>query len=78
MNIKMPRPNLASISINNNSRFDSEFITQRLIYVRCINILKSMFYVIITPAVISTPPAFFSRIFNKLRIFSVPVFRVPD
>ena len=24
MNIKMPRPNLASISINNNSRFDSD------------------------------------------------------
>jgi hypothetical protein len=25
-----------------------------------------------------TPPVFFSRNFNKLRIFSVPVFRVPE
>ena len=36
----MPRPNLASISINNNSRFDSDIYYSEIDYVRCINIIK--------------------------------------
>ena len=39
---------------------------------------KGTFYAIIIAAILSHPPVFFSRIFNKLRIFSVPVFRVPE
>ena len=38
---------------------------------------KGTFYAIIIAAILSHPPVFFFRIFNKLRIFSVPVFRVP-
>ena len=36
-----------------------------------------MFYAIIIRAVIP-PPGIFSQIFNRVRIFSVPVFRVSD
>ena len=34
---------------------------------------KGTFYAIIIAAILSHPPVFFFRIFNKLRIFSVPV-----
>jgi hypothetical protein len=39
---------------------------------------KGTFYAIIIAAILSHPPVFFFLIFNKLRIFSVPVFRVPE
>ena len=57
----MPRPNLASISINNNSRFDSDtvFITQRLIYVRCTNIIKKHVLRNNYSSSNSTPPGIF-------------------
>ena len=39
---------------------------------------EGTFYAKIIAAILSHPPVFFFRIFNKLRIFSVPVFRVPE
>jgi hypothetical protein len=78
------------LSTNNNSRFDFFFSGQYLLIwdwfqfviyssnrqVRIL--LKSIFYTIIFPAIIPHPPVIFFRIFNKLRIFSVRVFRVPE
>jgi hypothetical protein len=39
---------------------------------------KGTFCALIIAPIFSHPPVFFFQIFNKLRIFSVPVFRVPE
>jgi hypothetical protein len=75
-------------STNNNSRFDfyfsGKYLLLRLISAEdfCSLLVaigqKGTFYAIIIASILSHPPVFFPRIFNKLRIFSVPVFRVPE
>ena len=60
--------------------FETDFCEDfcSLLVAICQSSQKGKFYAIIIAAILSHPPVFFFRIFNKLRIFSVPVFRVPE
>jgi hypothetical protein len=76
-------PGLISIFRTNIYYFETDFCEDFCsllvpIVSQLVRKLKGTFYTIIIAAILSHPPVFFFLLFNKLRIFSVPVFRVPE